>query len=397
MRQMIAIEFTPCEDRIHEIESCFRAIPHRHRHRAVQLHHGRWLDAQQDIVDHDNLRPVRRRGRGGMGVNRSYRRLQGVRTETARQQCPLHQRRPFGNMLRIPERAVLVFEQDETAFRGTARRVPRFLQQHQRKQSQRLGLRQQFDQQPAQANRLAGKAGARERFSGRCRIALVENQINHPQHALHPIRQFRRRRHLVRDAGIPDFCLGPDDTLGKRGCSGKECPGDLLGCQPAYFAQGKRHLGIGRESGMTAGKDKPEAVVLDPLAIRVILLGGEMLFDVFRQRLESCPAPQAVDSLEAPDRNEPRTRILRNSVARPLLQRCPEGVMQRLFRHIEIPEQANEGGEDMARMHAIDGIYRLPGIRHAGRRPIIVLRSNRHLSVRVRFARKEPRRKVISF
>jgi hypothetical protein len=42
-----------------------------------------------------------------------------------------------------------------------------------------------------------------------------------------------------------------------------------------------------------------------------------------------------------------------------------EGIVQRLLRHIEIPQQADQRREDMARMHAIDGIYRLSRIRHA--------------------------------
>jgi hypothetical protein len=46
----------------------------------------------------------------------------------------------------VPEGAVLILEQDQLARRRGARRAPGFLQQHQREQSDRLGLRQQVDE-----------------------------------------------------------------------------------------------------------------------------------------------------------------------------------------------------------------------------------------------------------
>jgi len=42
-----------------------------------------------------------------------------------------------------------------------------------------------------------------------------------------------------------------------------------------------------------------------------------------------------------------------------VLERCSESVVQRLFGEIEVAEQTDEGGEDAARLGAVDGIHPL--------------------------------------
>ena len=67
---------------------------------------------------------------------------------------------------------------DRRGPRGAARIV----QQHQRQQPDRFGLRQQLDQQPAQPDRLArrDRAGSATRPNGR--VALVEDEVDDAQH-----------------------------------------------------------------------------------------------------------------------------------------------------------------------------------------------------------------------
>ena len=57
--------------------------------------------------------------------------------------------------------------------------------------------------------------------------------------------------------------------------------------------------------------------------------------------------------------NEPRTRVGRHAFARPLLQRCPESIVQPFLGDIEVAKQADQHGKYMARVSPIDGIYRL--------------------------------------
>ena len=70
--------------------------------------------------------------------------------EAGRDERPLDQRRAFGDRAAVPARAVLLVERDQLAVGGRARaRAPRFVQQHQREQADRLRLGQQRDEQPA--------------------------------------------------------------------------------------------------------------------------------------------------------------------------------------------------------------------------------------------------------
>src|SRR5437016_2513038 len=80
---------------------------------------------------------------------------------------PLVQRRSFSDLGAVPDRAVLVLEEDEVAIRRRARGAPRFLQKHEREKPHGLGLREQLDQQAPEADRLRREINPRERASGR--------------------------------------------------------------------------------------------------------------------------------------------------------------------------------------------------------------------------------------
>ena len=95
-------------------------------------------------------------------MHRGNRRLQRVRAEPARRQRAFHQSGPFGNQIALPERAVLVAQQDELAGRRRTRGAARFVQQHQRQQAHHLGLGQELAQQPSQADGLAGQIVPRQ-------------------------------------------------------------------------------------------------------------------------------------------------------------------------------------------------------------------------------------------
>ena len=74
------------------------------------------------------------------------------------------------------------------------------------------------------------------------------------------------------------------------------------------------------------------------------------------QSIKACIAAHSVDSLESSGGDEPRPRIIRHAVARPLLERGSEGVVQRFFGDVEVTEQANKGSENAARFGAVDSI-----------------------------------------
>ncbi len=78
-------------------------------------------------------------------------------------------------------------------------------------------------------------------------------------------------------------------------------PGNLLGCQAANFTQRERYLSFRRQSGMAAGKDETEAVVLDFLILvrRLVDARLEVEREVFLCAVEARPSAHSVYSFEA--------------------------------------------------------------------------------------------------
>src|SRR5258706_6783809 len=83
------------------------------------------------------------------------------------------------------------------------------------------------------------------------------------------------------------------------------------------------------------------------------------MLGVIVQRIEAGIAPDAIDRLESPGRHEPGARVRGYALAGSLLECRAKGVVQRLFREIEVSEKAHKRGEHAARLGAIDGIDRL--------------------------------------
>ena len=131
-----------------------------------------------------------------------------------------------------------------------------------------LGLGQQPGQQPREADGFRRQVRPQQVVALRGRIALVEDQIDHPQHIGQPLRQRVRLGHLIGDAGIADFRLCPDDPLGQGGRRDQAGVGDGLGRQPADLAQGEGDAGFLRKARVAAGEDQPQPVVLDRLRVR---------------------------------------------------------------------------------------------------------------------------------
>ncbi len=94
---------------------------------------------------------------------------------------------------------------------------------------------------------------------------------------------------------------------------------------------------------MAAGEDEPQPIVLDPFLLHGRLPAAQL--ELVRQRrqrgVEAGPAPQHVDGLEPAGRDQPRPGIRGDPVARPLLGRGGEGVVERLLRPVEVAQQAD--------------------------------------------------------
>jgi len=87
------------------------------------------------------------------GRNRS---LQCVGAEASGLEGFLQQCHSLRNLLPVPQRAILVLEQNQLSGRRCSRGATGLMEQHQRKQPNDFRLGPEFGQQPAQSNRLAG-------------------------------------------------------------------------------------------------------------------------------------------------------------------------------------------------------------------------------------------------
>ncbi len=134
----------------------------------------------------------------------------------------------------------------------------------------------------------------------------------------------------------------------------------------------------GGKAGWQQVKIKAQSVVLDvPIVIAAPSGGRRVAIEpggqVRERGVEADATTDGVGGLEAAGGNQPRPRVRRHPVPRPLHQRRREGVVKRFFRKVEVAaKQPDEGGEDPSRFRAIDGVHHLPDllggnlVRHAG-------------------------------
>src|SRR6202000_1787451 len=102
---------------------------------------------------------------------------------------------------------------------------------------------------------------------------------------------------------------------------------NLLGCEPADLAQGERNARLRRQSGMAAGKDETEAVVLNLVILvrRLVHARLEVERKVFLCVVKARAAAHSIYRFEARGRDEPGARVVRNAGLRPRVQSSGKG------------------------------------------------------------------------
>ena len=134
MQEVVAVKITARRDGVNERECRLRAVNHGNRHSAVQRHDGRGLKFFQDVIELENLPPIRILSPHGAAMHGGDRRLYRVRSRTSLKRC-VHQRLCFGDLRLIPQAAILVFKNDEIACAVKTRIAPRIVKQHQRQKA----------------------------------------------------------------------------------------------------------------------------------------------------------------------------------------------------------------------------------------------------------------------
>jgi hypothetical protein len=253
---------------------------------------------------------------------------------------------PFGDLAGVPERAVLVGEQDEVAVLE-ARFASGVVQEHHREQSVDLGLvRHQLGERPPEPEGLGRQVNATS-------IALVEDEVDDREHGREPIGQQVVGRHPEGDPGRLDLPLRPHEPLRHGRLGDEKGARDLLGRQSAEGPQREGDLGVECEGRVAAGEHELEPLVWQGHLIRLVLdgLGNVQEAGLRGQR---SVAANAVDCAVSGRRHEPEPRVGRDAVARPAFRRDREGFLRGFLGEVEIAEEADEGSEDAPPLVAED-------------------------------------------
>ena len=141
----------------------------------VELHDRAAGEPEQLVVPADDLHPVGLLGARRVGVQGGDRGLGLELAEPVATQRRLQDGDALGDERGVPAGAVLLGQRDQAAVAPGPRRSPGVVQQHQRQQPRGLlvvGHRRQLPGEPDRLGRQVDVAG----------VALVEDQVEHPQH-----------------------------------------------------------------------------------------------------------------------------------------------------------------------------------------------------------------------
>src|ERR671926_1585552 len=113
MREVVIRQLAMLQQRVDMFQAGLWTIAHSNGYGAIEIDNGRRLNSYQLVVKRDNLAPVGGSGRFRFRMNGCDRSLQCVRAEAAGTQGLLDQGQPFSDLFVVPERAVLMFQQDQ--------------------------------------------------------------------------------------------------------------------------------------------------------------------------------------------------------------------------------------------------------------------------------------------
>ena len=221
----------------------------------------------------------------------------------------------------IPERAVLIEEQDGLSRRANSRPRTRRLDLHERHQAVDLRLlRRELGQDPPEPERFFAQRRSHPVVARRRRVAFVEDEVHDLEHRGQTGGELLSGGDLKRDVCVGEGPLGPHDALGDRRLRNQERAGDLVGRQTAEQAQRERDARLGREHRMTGDEHQAQEVVADVFVERGfeirhadLLLDLELVAELFLLALEPRVAANQVDGAMLGGAHEPGARIVRDA------------------------------------------------------------------------------------
>src|SRR5271157_4407229 len=112
------------QNRVDMLQTGLWTIAHGNGHGTIQIYNRRRPNSNQLVVKRNNLPPVGRSGRFCLRMNGRNRSLQCVCTEAAGVQGFLEQCHSLRDLLPVPERAVLIFQQNQLSGRSSVSNRP---------------------------------------------------------------------------------------------------------------------------------------------------------------------------------------------------------------------------------------------------------------------------------
>lgn len=203
-----------------------RPVGLTHCHRTVEARDGAVGEGNEFVVPLDDLHPVGFVGSPRVGVQRGDRGLCLVLPEPVGRQRGLQHGHTLGDQIMAPQRAVLLGEGYQGPVGTRAGRSPGVVQQEQCQQSGDLRGVGGGRELAGQPDRLGGKVDV-------ARVALVEHQVQDPQHRAEVAQPVQ--------PDLADRALGAADPLGHGRFGHQVGPRYLPGGEAADRSQRKRH------------------------------------------------------------------------------------------------------------------------------------------------------------
>jgi hypothetical protein len=145
VRKVIVGEVLARQQVIDKSKSLLWTFAHGNGHCAVQFDSRGWLNPKQLDVEQRNLAPVRGCCGGTLGVNGRNGRLQSGGTKAARSKSAFGERDAFGDLVLVPQRPILLLQQDQVSVGGGSGGAARLVQQHEPQQAHYLGKNALYD------------------------------------------------------------------------------------------------------------------------------------------------------------------------------------------------------------------------------------------------------------
>ena len=227
----------------------------------------------------------------------------------------------LGDQADVPAAAILLGQRHQPAAGGGPGRAPRVVQQHEREQAGDLLMADGGGQLAGQPDRLGGQVDI-------ARVALVEDQVEHPQHGGDVARL------IEPDAG--DGPLGPADPLGHGRLRHQVRLRDLTGGEAADRAQRE---GDGR--GRRQRRVRAQEVQLERVVGCLARAGRGLALDPCLAVPPRGLGPGGVEELAPGDRDQPALGIP-GRIVRPPAQGFDQGFLHGVLGRREVSSATAE-------------------------------------------------------